>query len=135
MSATKTLAQFIVDTRYDGLPTAVVEAAKIAIIDGVANMLAGSTQELATVIGQYVKDSGGTAQASVVKVSTLNSPHSVKIRRREGSRSGLLHCLCTAAPSTVGESRVYRNAPVTWQAAKPMNITLNDVTALSPKVS
>ena len=39
MSATKTLAQFIVDTGYDALPTSVVEAAKIAILDGVANML------------------------------------------------------------------------------------------------
>ena len=42
MSATKTLAQFIVDTTYDKLPVSVVEAAKIAILDGVANMLAGS---------------------------------------------------------------------------------------------
>jgi hypothetical protein len=35
MSATKTLAQFIVDTRYELLPAPVVDAAKVAILDGV----------------------------------------------------------------------------------------------------
>ena len=66
MSATKTLAQFIVDTRYDQLPAPVVEAAKVAILDGVANMLGGSTQDLATIIGQYVKALGGTPQSTVI---------------------------------------------------------------------
>ena len=41
MSATQTLAQFIADTRYDNLPPPVVDAAKIAILDGFANMVAG----------------------------------------------------------------------------------------------
>ena len=66
MSATNALARFIVDTTYENLPTPVVEAAKIAILDGIANMLAGSTQELATIIGQYVKDSGGNPQSTVI---------------------------------------------------------------------
>ena len=66
MSATQALAQFIVDTSYEKLPAPVVKAAKIAILDGIANMLAGSTQELATIIGQYVKDSGGTPQSTVI---------------------------------------------------------------------
>jgi hypothetical protein len=66
MNATKTLSQFIVDTNYDKLPAAVVEAAKVGILDGVANMLAGSTQELAAIIGQYVKKSGGTPQSTVI---------------------------------------------------------------------
>ena len=66
MSATQVLAQFIVDTSYEKLPAPVVEAAKIAILDGIANMLAGSTQELATIIGQYVQDSGGTPQSTVI---------------------------------------------------------------------
>ena len=63
---TRELAQFIVDTRYDRLPAPVVEASKIAILDGIANMLAGSTQELATILGQYVRDSGGTPQSTVI---------------------------------------------------------------------
>jgi 2-methylcitrate dehydratase PrpD len=66
MNVTETLSQFIMDVNYDKLPTSVVEAAKVAILDGVANMLAGSTQELATIIGQYVKESGGTPQSTVI---------------------------------------------------------------------
>ena len=66
MGATQTLAQFIVDTNYENLPVPVVEAAKVAILDGVANMLAGSTQELATIIGQYVQQSGGASQSTVI---------------------------------------------------------------------
>ena len=41
-------------------------AAKIAILDGVANVAAGSVQELADIIGRYVRESGGASQASVV---------------------------------------------------------------------
>ena len=66
MSATRTLAQFIADTDFENLPPPVVEAAKIAILDGVANMVAGSVQELADIIGRYVRDAGGSPQASVV---------------------------------------------------------------------
>ena len=43
-----------------------VEAAKTAILDGVANVVAGSVQELADIIGRYVQDAGGSPQSSVV---------------------------------------------------------------------
>ena len=74
MSATQTLAQFIADTEYESLPGPVVEAAKIAILDGVANMVAGSVQELADIIGRYVRDSGGAPQASVVGWGYKSNP-------------------------------------------------------------
>ena len=66
MSETRTLAQFIADTQFDSLPSPVVAAAKIAILDGVANMVAGSVQELSDIIGRYVRDAGGSPQSSVV---------------------------------------------------------------------
>ena len=66
MTTTRILAQFIADTEYASLPPPVVDAAKIAILDGVANMVAGSVQELADIIGRYVRDAGGAPQASVV---------------------------------------------------------------------
>lgn len=66
MNATKTLSQFVANSRYDDFDDSVVEAAKIAILDGVANMLAGSTQELASIVGRYVQDMGGSTQSSVV---------------------------------------------------------------------
>jgi len=66
MGATQTLAQFIANLRYEELPAEVAEAAKVGIIDGVANLLAGSTQPVATIIGEYVRDMGGTPRCSVV---------------------------------------------------------------------
>ena len=65
-NVTETLSQFIVDTKYENLPAPVVDAAKIGILDGVANMVAGSVQELADIIGNYVKDLGGNPQSTVV---------------------------------------------------------------------
>ncbi len=66
MSATRTLAEFIADTQFENLPPDVVDAAKIAILDGVANVVAGSVQELSDIIGRYVQDAGGSPQSSVV---------------------------------------------------------------------
>ena len=76
MSATKTLAQFIVDTRYEDLPAAVVDAAKVAILDGIANMLGGSTQALASIIGPYVKALGGTPESTVIGWGFKTNPPS-----------------------------------------------------------
>ena len=66
MGPTATLARFIADLRYEALPQALVDAAKVAIIDGVGNMVAGSAQPLAQTIGQYTQDMGGTPRCSVV---------------------------------------------------------------------
>ena len=76
MNETQTLAQFIADTEYETLPPPVVEAAKIAILDGMANMVAGSVQELADIIGRYVRESGGATQASVVGWGYKTNPPS-----------------------------------------------------------
>ncbi len=76
MTTTRTLAEFIADTDFESLPSPVVEAAKIAILDGVANMVAGSVQELADIIGRYVRDAGGTPQASVVGWGYKTNPPS-----------------------------------------------------------
>ena len=76
MNQTQTLAQFIADTDYDSLPHPVVAAAKIAILDGVANMVAGSVEELSDIIGRYVRDGGGSPQASVVGWGYQTNPPS-----------------------------------------------------------
>ena len=54
MGTRESLARFIAELRYDDGPVEVVEAAKVAIRDGVASMLAGSTQPLATIMTEYV---------------------------------------------------------------------------------
>ena len=50
MGTTEDLARFIAETQYDALPAAVVAAAKIGILDGVANLLAGSAQPVAQLV-------------------------------------------------------------------------------------
>ena len=64
--ATETLARFVTQTRYDTLPADVVAAAKVGILDGIANMLAGATQPLAAIVVEYLKQLGGNPQCAVV---------------------------------------------------------------------
>jgi 2-methylcitrate dehydratase PrpD len=66
LNATALLAEFIADTNYKDLPPETVAAAKVAIMDGVANMVAGSAQGLSSIIGEYVKELGGAPKASVI---------------------------------------------------------------------
>ena len=65
MGPTETLARFIAELRYDHLPREVVEAAKVGIQDGVANMLGGSTQPFCSIIADYVRELGGAERCSV----------------------------------------------------------------------
>ena len=76
MTTTRTLAEFIAETEFANLSPEAVDAAKIAILDGVANMVAGSVQELADIIGRYVRDAGGSPQASVVGWGYQTNPPS-----------------------------------------------------------
>ena len=64
--ATERLARFVVETRYSRLPKPVVEAAKIAILDGVGVMVAGSAQAPARIATGYVRELGGAPLCSVV---------------------------------------------------------------------
>ena len=59
MGTTENLARFIAETQYNDLPAAVVAAAKIGILDGIANLLAGSTQPVAQLISAYTRELGG----------------------------------------------------------------------------
>ena len=77
MGTTAELARFIAETQDDDLPAAVVAAAKIGILDGVANLLAGSTQPVAQLVSAYTRELGGTPVASVIghgfKTNPLNA--------------------------------------------------------------
>ena len=65
MGATEQLAQFVAGLRYQDIPTAVVDAAKAAITDGVAVMVAGSRQPLAGIVSGYVRELGGAPHCTV----------------------------------------------------------------------
>ena len=77
MGTTENLARFIAETQYDDLPAAVVAAAKTGILDGIANLLAGSTQPVAQIISAYTLELGGTPVSSVIghgfKTNPLNA--------------------------------------------------------------
>src|SRR4030095_14727681 len=66
MGTTEDLARFIAATQYDDLPAAVVAAAKSAIWEGVATLLAGSTQPVAQLVSAYTLELGGTPVSSVI---------------------------------------------------------------------
>ncbi len=88
MGTTESLARFIAELRYDDLPVEVVEAAKVAIMDGVASMLAGSTQPLATIMTEYVRELGGSPRCSVVgQTFKTNAPSAALVNGVFG------HCL------------------------------------------
>lgn len=66
MGATEDLSKFIAELSYEDLPGATVKAAKAAILDGFANMIAGSTQPVATIMSNYTKALGGTEHGTVI---------------------------------------------------------------------
>ena len=65
MGATEQLAGFIAGLRFEDIPAEVVDAAKAAITDGVAVMVAGSRQPLAEIVSGYVRELGGASNCTV----------------------------------------------------------------------
>jgi len=63
---TKNIADFVVKTKYAGIPDAAIETAKMAILDGVGVTLAGSRQPESKAVAEYVRELGGKPEASVI---------------------------------------------------------------------
>jgi len=55
---TEEIAKFIAEISYEQLPTAAIEASKMAIIDCLGVTLAGGEEISGKIISQYVKDAG-----------------------------------------------------------------------------
>jgi len=66
VNATETVARFIANTRYENIPRPVLDATRTIILDGVANVLAGSTQPVLEHIRRYVDRLGGRPDCTVV---------------------------------------------------------------------
>ena len=73
-NATEQIARFIANTRYDDIPRHVVDANRTIILDGVANVLAGSTQPVLEYIRRYVDRLGGRPECTVVGASFRTNP-------------------------------------------------------------
>ena len=66
MGATETIASWIVDTSYEDIPPEAIRVANESCFDLLGVILAGSTQPVGEIIQQYVDDSGGSNQATVL---------------------------------------------------------------------
>lgn len=66
MTDTARLAEFASQTSYDAIPADVIAAAKVVIIDGLANAAAGSREQVATTVADYTIAQQGAPQATVV---------------------------------------------------------------------
>jgi 2-methylcitrate dehydratase PrpD len=66
LDATARIARFIASTRYESVPPAVREATRTIILDGIANVLAGSTQAVSEHVRRYVDRLGGRPDCTVV---------------------------------------------------------------------
>lgn len=67
-SLTEQLIDKVLAVKYETLPAAAIDMAKACALDGIAVMLAGATEPLSLgrIVTQYVKDTGGNPQASVI---------------------------------------------------------------------
>ena len=66
MGATETIASWIVSTNYEDIPPEAIRVANESCFDLLGVILAGSTQPVGEIIQQYVDDSGGSNQATVL---------------------------------------------------------------------
>jgi 2-methylcitrate dehydratase PrpD len=70
---TETLSNYIVSDRAGQLPQAVIERAKIHLLDTLGAMISGSTLKPGTVAIEFVRGQGGPAQATVVATNLRTS--------------------------------------------------------------
>jgi len=66
MGPTEIAANFIVETGYEQIPREVVKLAKRSILDGLGCILAGTAEASGMIATEYVKEMGGTPEASVI---------------------------------------------------------------------
>ena len=77
LKPTAALARLIATTTFSDIPSDVVRAAKTAVLDGVAVMVAGTVQQPARLVREYVEALGGQPVATVIgggfKTNTPNA--------------------------------------------------------------
>ena len=104
MGTTEDLARYIANTNYEDLPAEVVSAAKIGILDGVANVLAGSTQPVAQIVSAHTQEMGGNPVSSVVGHGIKTNPINAAF-----ANGVFMHCMdyeLQGDPSTHGTSSI-----------------------------
>src|ERR1051325_10637537 len=71
MGITQEIASYVAGTRYRDIPADVIQLARGFILDGLGVALAGSTDECARIVQRQIRQTGGSAECSVVGTSVL----------------------------------------------------------------
>jgi 2-methylcitrate dehydratase PrpD len=74
VNATEAIARFIVNTRYADIPGPVLDATRTIMLDGVANVVAGSTLPELEHVRRYVDRLGGRSECTVVGAAWRTNP-------------------------------------------------------------
>ncbi|HSQ04418.1 MAG TPA: MmgE/PrpD family protein, partial [Burkholderiales bacterium] len=74
MNATEQIARFVAGTRYEDIPRPVLDATHTIILDGVANLLAGSREPVLEHIRRFVDRLGGRAECTIVGSTSRTNP-------------------------------------------------------------
>jgi 2-methylcitrate dehydratase PrpD len=91
------LARFVVNTQFDELPTAIVEAWKTIVLDSIAIGLVGSQDRLARAMGDVARRLGGVAECTVI-----NSTH-----RTDAARAAWLNGTMIGTPQSDSPSHAH----------------------------
>jgi 2-methylcitrate dehydratase PrpD len=71
---TQYVGQFVLQTKYENIPTEVIELGKKSILDGFGLALAGSRAESGPISRKYIEQCGGNGKATVIGTSMKTSP-------------------------------------------------------------
>ena len=102
MNATEKIARFVANTTYENIPRPVLDATRTIILDGLANVLAGSTQPVLEHVRRYVDRIGGRPDCTVVGASFRTNPPLAALAN--GAAMHVLDYEPQGIPSTHGPS-------------------------------
>src|SRR6202166_2285990 len=68
------VGQFVLQTKYENIPTEVIELGKKSILDGFGLALAGSRAESGPISRKYIEQCGGNGKATVIGTAMKTSP-------------------------------------------------------------
>jgi 2-methylcitrate dehydratase PrpD len=71
---TQYVGQFVLQTKYENIPSEVIELGKKSILDGLGLALAGSRAESGPISRKYIEQCGGNGKATVIGTAMKTSP-------------------------------------------------------------
>lgn len=109
MNLSEQLADYIINTRYEDLPSDVVEFTKICILDYFSSAIAGSDQEAIRKIDDLVNEMGGEPQAalvtggktSVTQAALLNGAASHIVEQDDIHKGSIIHAATVVIPAAL----------------------------------